>query len=88
MDKEFTQAFEANDRIAVEVKAAITECVEKYNDNHAYDIERGELKAVTADDYAIFIRASGYAVILKSSFAKFSKKNKALFLKGCSYVSL
>lgn len=71
-----------------EVIDAIDGCVKLYNSNHSEDIRSEKLKPVTADDYAVFIRNNGYAVVHKAHFAKLGKRKKNLLMQGCSYVSL
>lgn len=71
-----------------EVQKAIANCCELYNDNHCIEIASGKLKPATESDFAIFIRATGYAVIRKESYAKLGVKKKNLLSKGCTFIRL
>lgn len=59
--------------IPQEVIDAIDNCVKLYNSDHS------KIKPVTVDDYAVFIRNNGYAVLHKSHFAKLSKRKKPTY---------
>ncbi len=45
-------------------------------------------KEVTADDYAIFIRPNGYAVMLRKAYEKLSARDKKKLINGCTFVSV
>lgn len=45
-------------------------------------------KEVTADDYAIFIRPNGYAVMLRKAYEKLSARDKKKLMNGCTFTRL
>lgn len=42
----------------------------------------------TEDDYVIFVRQSGYAIVLRAYYDKLSVRKKNKLLKGCQYAKL
>lgn len=73
--------------LPAEVIAAIQETTKLYNNNHAIEIADKKLKPATHNDYAIFLRQNGYAIIRRESYEKLSKRKREKLIKGCYYVS-
>ena len=68
--------------LPAEVRESLQNCIHLYNSHH----DREEW--VTADDYVVFLRDNGYAVILRRAYDKLGQKKKKLLAKGCYYISL
>lgn len=87
--------------LMTEAAESIQQHIEQHNKAyHHYQVSEWELKyldkkvaalydkEVTEDDYAIFIRTNGYAVMLRKAYEKLSARDKKKLMNGCTFTRL